>query len=275
MEKRSAVWPWVVLGVVAIGGVGGWLFKDDLARLRPAAPAATAPPPLDGPADPSSVPSPAPATGPTSPRYPLDTDVAADPALPALADSDAGAWQALAGVFPADVLAVLLREHLIQRWVVHVDNLTQPSLPASAMALQPMPGSLQVAQGSDGVEQLAAANAERYAPWVKAFTQADAQSLATAYVRFYPLVQQAYRDIGHPDGHFNDRLVAVIDHLLQTPEPSGPLAVAPDGKGKYRFVDPALQSLSVGQKALLRLDAGQRKAVKQQLQAIRVAVTRG
>ena len=51
--------------------------------------------------------------------------------------------------------------------------------------------------------------------------------------------------------------------------------MAPDGKGKYRFVDPALQSLSVGQKALLRLDAGQRKAVKQQLQAIRVAVTRG
>lgn len=274
MEKRSAVWPWVVLGVVAIGAVGGWLFKDELAGLRPASPATTASPPLDTVAAPPLASAPVAAT-PAAPRYPLDAGVAADPALPALADSDASAWQALGTVFPADALALLLREHLIQRWVVHVDNLTQPSLPASAMALQPLPGSLQLEQGSDGNEQLAAANAERYAPWVNAFTQADVQSLAAAYVRFYPLVQQAYRDIGHPDGHFNDRLVAVIDHLLQTPEPAGPLVVMPDGKGKYRFVDPALQALSVGQKALLRLDVGQRKAVKQQLQAIRVAVTRG
>ena len=83
------------------------------------------------------------------------------------------------------------------------------------------------------------------------------------------------RDSGHPDGHFNDRLVTVIDHLLQTPEPARPLAVEPDGKGRYRFVDPALQSLSVGQKALLRMDATQQQAVKQQLRALRAAVTRG
>ena len=273
MEKRKAVWPWVVIGVVAIGGVGGWLFKDDLKQLRPAAPPDVGAP-QSGMAG-GAVPAPATSTGPAAPRYPVPQDAAADPALPALADSDADAWQALTALLPGDALALLLREQLIQRVVVHVDNLTQPSLPASAMALRPVPGSLQLEQAADGGQQLAAANAARYSPWVTAFSHVDAQAAGTAYVRFYPLIQQAYRDIGHPDGHFNDRLVAVIDHLLQTPEPQAPLLLEADGKGRYRFTDPALQSRSVGQKALLRMDAGQRQAVKQQLRAIRAAVTRG
>lgn len=271
MEKRKAiVWPWVVVGVVAVGGAGWWLFRDDVAQLRQTAPATA--PPLETPASPATPATPAPEQA-AGPRHPLEA--AADAALPALADSDASVWQALSGLLPGEALSLLLREHLIQRVVVHIDNLTQPSMPSAAMALRPVPGTLVLEAGTAGGEQLAAANAARYAPWVDAFTGADASAIAAAYVRFYPLVQQAYRDIGHPDGHFNDRLVAVIDHLLQTPEPARPLAVEPDGKGKYRFVDPALQSLSVGQKALLRMDAAQQQAVKQQLRAIRVAVTRG
>jgi len=270
MQKRKAVWPWAVVGVVAVGGAAWWMFRDDVAQLRQAT--ATAAPLVDSPAAPAVQPPARPEPA-AEPKYPLD--VAADPALPALADSDASSWQALSGLFPADALAVLLREQLIQRVVVHVDNLTQPSLPAAAMAVRPLPGALQVEQGGAGGEQLAAANATRYAPYVDAFTRADAGAVAAAYKRFYPLLQQAYRDIGHPDSHFNDRLVAVIDHLLQTPEPARPLAVEPDGKGRYRFVDPALQSLSIGQKALLRMDASQQQAVKQQLRALRAAITRG
>ncbi len=272
MEKRKAVWPWVVVGVVAVGGAGWWLFRDDVAQLRQSAALTSPPENATAIATPTS-PTPAAAEQPTTPLHPLDA--AADAALPALADSDDPVLQALAGLFPTDALALLLREHVIQRVVVHVDNLTQPSMPSSAMAVRPAPGSLVVEPGTDGGEQLAAANAARYAPWVDAFTRADASAVAGAYVRFYPLVQQAYRDIGHPEGHFNDRLVAVIDHLLQTPEPARPLAVEPDGKGKYRFVDPALQSLSVGQKALLRMDMAQQQAVKKQLRAIRAAITRG
>ncbi|MEN5209483.1 DUF3014 domain-containing protein [Stenotrophomonas terrae] len=270
MQKRKAVWPWVVVGVVAVGGAGWWLFGDEVAQLRQSTPAAAAR--ADAVPAPAIQP-PAVAEQAAAAKYPLAA--AADPALPALADSDEASWQALSGLFPAQTLALLLREHLIQRAVVHVDNLTQPSLPGSAMALRPLPGTLLVEQGSAGGEQLAAANAARYAPFVDAFTHADAGAVAAAYTRFYPLLQQAYRDIGHPDGHFNDRLVAVIDHLLQTPEPARPLALEPDGKGRYRFVDPALQSLSVGQKALLRMDAAQQQAVKQQLRALRAAITHG
>ncbi|WP_210217149.1 DUF3014 domain-containing protein, partial [Klebsiella pneumoniae] len=44
-------------------------------------------------------------------------------------------------------------------------------------------------------------------------------------------------------------------------------------RGRYRFADATLQSRSIGQKALLRMDVAQARAVKQQLRAIRAAIT--
>ncbi len=274
MQKGNAVWPWVVVGVVALGGAGTWLFQENLPKMQPSPAPATSTPAGRAAVDAASPSGTVPAE-PAAPRYPLEGSDAADPALPALSDSDASALQALHDLLPADALALLLREHLIQRVVVHVDNLTQPSLPASAMALRPVAGVLAVESTQDGSLQLAAANALRYRVYVEAFSQADMPALAAAYRRFYPLIQQAWREIGHPDGHFNDRLVAVIDHLLQTPEPAQPLLLERDERGRYRFVDPDLQARSVGQKALLRLDREQARAVRQQLHTLRAALTRG
>ncbi len=48
-----------------------------------------------------------------------------------------------------------------------------------------------------------------------------------------------------------------------------------DARGRYLFADPALESASVGQKALLRLGPTQAAAVKVQLQAIRAALLQG
>ncbi len=42
----------------------------------------------------------------------------------------------------------------------------------------------------------------------------DMKQVADVYLRFYPLFQGAYQDLGYPTGYFNDRLVQVIDSLL-------------------------------------------------------------
>jgi hypothetical protein len=218
----------------------------------------------------------APAASPPPIQHPIDPAAAADAAIPALADSDAAAWAELATLAGSEApLALLIRDHLIQRAVTMIDNLPQRRVAARTLALKPVPGQLQISTDAAGASAIAEANAQRYAPYVQAFTQADAGAMVAAYRRFYPLFQQAYVELGYPKGYFNDRLVQVIDHLLQAPVPATPPAVIADARtGKYRFVDPALESLSVGQKALLRLGPTQAEAVRKQLQAIRVALVR-
>ncbi|HBK46041.1 MAG TPA: DUF3014 domain-containing protein, partial [Xanthomonadaceae bacterium] len=100
-----------------------------------------------------------------------------------------------------------------------VDNLPQRRIPRQALAMQPLPGELQVQDGQGG-GAIADRNAERYRPYVQAFTRVDPSALAAAYKRFYPLFQQAYEQLGYPDRYFNDRVVEVIDHLLQAPAPA-------------------------------------------------------
>jgi hypothetical protein len=101
---------------------------------------------------------------------------------------------------------------------------------------------------------------------------ADLVELADVYRRFYPLFQSAYVDLGYPDGYFNDRLVEVIDHLLETPEISDPVSLTRPHV-LYEFADPELEGLSSGQKLLLRMGAEHRSRVKQALREFRDIAT--
>src|SRR5690606_28974487 len=78
---------------------------------------------------------------------------------------------------------------------------------------------------SDGTERitLAPANFVRYDELVALLGRTDAAEAVAAYRRLYPKLQAAYEDLGYPGRYFNDRVVAVIDHLLATPERAGPL----------------------------------------------------
>lgn len=266
MQRKSSRWPWIGVALL-MGGVLAWLFWPPATRL----PETTA-----NVLSPAIAPRPAPAAGI---RHPIAGEAAADAAIPALADSDDEAWSALSGLLGNDAaLGLVLRDHLVQRLVAWIDNLTQRSVPPSALPYRPLQDPIRTIGAPGGDAPIAldtAANASRYAPYVAAFTRTDPTALAANYRRFYPLFQQAYVELGYPQGYFNDRLVQVLDHLLQTPEPAQPPLVEPNGRGRYRFSDPALESLSVGQKALLRLAPAQAVEVKRQLRAIRAAITAG
>ena len=119
---------------------------------------------------------------------------------------------------------------------------------------------------------LRADNAERYTPYLRLMEQADTQKLVQTYVRFYPLFQKAYEDLGYPNGYFNDRLVEVIDHLLGAPDVPAPVALT-QPKVLYEFADPALEQLSAGQKIMIRMGPVNESRVKAKLRDIRHALT--
>jgi hypothetical protein len=119
---------------------------------------------------------------------------------------------------------------------------------------------------------IAMENSARYAPYVKWMDSLDTQKLAAQYVRLYPLFQDAYQELGYPKGYFNDRLVAVIDHLLATPEVNGAIRVE-QPKVLYEYADPVLKSTSAGQQIMLRMGNDNAQKVKAKLRALRKEIT--
>jgi hypothetical protein len=134
-----------------------------------------------------------------------------------------------------------------------------------------------------GEMTIASRNGERYVPFVRFVEGIDAQRAVALYRRAYPLLQQAYEDLGYPGKYLNDRVVEVIDVLLATPTPAGPIAVkrfAADGGtsegrlegGLYVYADPALEASPAGQKILLRMGNDNAAPLLAKLREIRALI---
>jgi hypothetical protein len=182
------------------------------------------------------------------------------------------------------VTAFLQVSEFPRRFVATVDNLGRAHAPASSWPVVPTAGRFTVEEQADG-PVIAADNAARYTPLVLLAEKVDAARAAQLYGRMYPLLQRAYEELGYPKRYFNDRLVQVIDLLLATPEVEYPVRlrlvevkgpIAPERPWvRYEYADPALESLSAGQKILVRVGAANARRLKAKLGELRAQVAKG
>lgn len=192
--------------------------------------------------------------------------------LPGLDGSDAVAKDAIATILNSDTyIRFLVPNGIIRHVVATIDNLPRNKIAVQILPIKLLPGSLTTASTSHGMS-IGSANAGRYAAYVDAAEAIDTKRLAGFYVRLYPLLQQAYVELGYPRGYFNDRLINVIDHLLAAPEPKGPIYVS-QPKIMFEFVDAELEELSAGQKILIRVGIANELRLKAKLREIRKALT--
>ena len=281
--QESSRWGLVVLVLVVLAGAGGawWWQQAQAPVVTPAAPpAVTSAPPVA--AAPPALPASEPASGP---QNPVEALAPPDAALPTLAGSDDPIAQALGDLLGArDMAAFLQMDGLVRRVVATVDNLGREHTPARLWPVNPTPERFAVV-GSGPVQTIGLDNAARYGALVRWIESVDMERAVALYARLYPLFQQAYEELGYPGRYFNDRLVAVIDHLLQAPEPASPVAVKlTEVKGdvpstrpwvRYEFADPQLQSLSSGQKIMVRVGLENERRLKVRLKALRALVATG
>ena len=267
MERtRSKVMAVAAAALLVAVGAGVWV---GIARRAPP-PAAAVPEPVRAPA-----PAPAAPAGPAI-AHPLpggspEAALAAPPEAPP--DALAAFQRDLAGLGDAAALARFIDPATIVRRVVSsVDNLASDELPMRARAVNAIPGAFAVMREGEALV-IDAANARRYEPFVAWVESLDTKRVVALYIRHYALFQGEYRGQGSPNRYFNDRLVAAIDHLLATPEPVAPVALV-QPRVQYRFADPALESLSAGQKALLRTGPQNAARLKARLRALRAEVAR-
>lgn len=191
--------------------------------------------------------------------------------LPMLEESDPAVRDALVEAFGAPpVEAYLVPDRIVRRLVATIDSLDTEPVRAKSRPLAPVEGRLLVEKVGDTI-LLSPRNSERYDAYVSALDVADARTVAAVYLRYYPLFQRAYEELGYPGKSFNDRLIAIIDHLLEAPTPPEPIQLLRP-KVVYEFADPGLEGLSWGQKTLARMGAAHSAKVKDKLRAIRAAI---
>jgi hypothetical protein len=257
--RRKVIWGSAAIVVL---GVAGAVFYY---RYHAAVPA---PPPQVEPAHPAP-PPPETATEPAI-RNPVPAASDNKP-LPALNDSDPEVRESLTGLLGArSVSQFLVPENIVRHVVVTVDNLPRKKVAVDLRPVKPTPGgTVTVTQGD--IVTLGSANFDRYAPLIKVVRNTDMSMLATLYFRMYPLFQQSYEDLGYPGQYFNDRLVEVIDDMLRTPQIAGPIQLT-QPKVFYEYADPKLESLSAGQKLMLRMGPANEAVMKDKLREFRKAI---
>ncbi len=228
---------------------------------------------------------PVPASAPTAPALPkVSASIASAPAsqpaaqvlqvpaastpLPSLSASDQAFGHAVDSLVGRKAFAQWwVPDHLILHIVSTIDNLGRAQAPVRAWPVRPTPGRLLVRKQGSALA-LDPANAQRYGPYMAMVRAVDPSRLVAVYVRFYPLFQDAWRELGYPKGQFNDRLLQVIDNLLAAPEPSGDIQLV-QPHVLYQYADPALESATAGQKILMRIGPANEREVKTRLRELR------
>lgn len=266
--KQTAYGSWIIAIIVLAAIVLAGVYLVRLA-MHPAAPAVN--PQQQAPAATSTA---APASAASTIQHPI-AQANAGPApastapLPALADSDGSVLDALASLADSGHLrALLMPNQIIARVVATIDALPKQSFGSTNILPMRTPRGMMLTSQANGVTQIDARNADRYVPYMAVLQSVDPHALVAWYKHSYPLFQQAYRELGYPHGYFNDRALAAIDDMLAAPDLHDPVAVTRAGP-HYVFVDPQLQSLSNGQKLMLRMGPQNEAQFKAKLRMIR------
>jgi Protein of unknown function (DUF3014) len=263
--RKSPIAALLLLMLLVAGGVFFYLWRQGTSQKAVlVTPAATPPPAV------------ADATPPI--RHPIEEAQSAAPPdaeakpLPALMVSDTTLQNTLADLFGAASLGkVFYEDAIIHRFVATIDNLPRKSVPSRNLPVKPAAGLL-IASAKDGNASISPDNAPRYTPYVQLAEAIDAKRLVSAYVHFYPLLQQDYRDLGYPRGYFNDRLIEAVDDLLAAPESNDPLALV-QPKVLYQYADADVEARSAGQKIMIRMGRDNAAKVKAKLREIRLELT--
>ncbi len=213
-------------------------------------------------------------TGPIHPIEPLDWEAPdADDLveLPSLNDIDAFLSLELVDLYGAQLGTLLSGDALVDRIVATVDNLPRSHVAERVRPLGRLQSDFIARSDAGDVMVIDPLNFERYRVLVDLFVLADTEAVTDIYRRYYPLLQKSYEALGYPNSYFNDRVVEVIDHLLETPIPEeAPRLVRPHVL--YEYADPELEALSSGQKLLLRMGADNAARTKQALEQLRARI---
>ena len=222
---------------------------------------------------PAVVESPAPAE-PAAPEPGELEEMAAEPEpliLPLLDQSDT-LLRELAAALSAhpDLAAWLVTDELIRTFTVAIENIADGQNPAPRLsALAPKSGFRTAGREADlRIDQ---ESYDRYNGLGDLVTSLDADGAVRLYVAFTPLIAEAYRELGHPEGGFDGTLERAIRRLLDTPVVEREVLLIAR-LVYYEFADPMLEALSPVQKQFLDMGPRNVRVIQAKLRELAAAL---
>lgn len=147
------------------------------------------------------------------------------PVLPRLNESDesvkAKAIELSGG---AELLSLFVDAELIRKAVRAVHSLSEAWVVKEYRPIQSPTGRFVVSDTglrddeNLKIYEVSPQNYTRYARYVSALTKVSPSDAVSLYQHFYPLMQEAYEELGYRDVEFNDVMKKALDQFLAVPE---------------------------------------------------------
>lgn len=192
---------------------------------------------------------------------PAEQEVAATEPLPALDESDDVVKQRLLALpWKAGLSSLFVSEELVRRFVVQIDNIAQGRLVPEQALFKGLTQDFKATQNGQQY-QLDVANYQRYQRYLDLLESAPKTEVVALFNQLYPLMQQAYLELGYPEAQFRERVQQAITLLLAAPEiADGPMLTL--DSVQYTFADGEIEQLSMAHKQVVRLGLKNQQRLK-------------
>lgn len=207
------------------------------------------------------------------------TTVEVEP-LPALNNSHQALLESLKSLGSDNLLGLLVPDELIRKFVLAVNNIQEGKVPHEYRpVISPQSpfliDSFNVLVDGNEVnqERIDNKNFARYEPYVHALALMDADAAVNVYKRYYPLLEEAFRELGLKKKNFHSVMIGALDNILATPDIHGDLLLLRP-KVFYQYADPALEKLPATHKLMLRMGPENARSVKASLRQLRAKLVK-
>ena len=217
----------------------------------------------------------APAEATPKPVYEPPQPVVEVEPLPTLNESDAGVLAALQELRGEGLLKLIVPQEVLRKFVLAVNGIEEGKVvheyrPVVSPPPPFIPEKFSVMVEGVAVDQerISANNYQRYEPYVTTLALVDPDAAVALYKRFYPLMAEAFKELGLKKSNFHTVVIGAIDNLLAAPDAQGDLLLV-HPKVFYQYADPALEKLPQTHKLMLRMGPENARSVKASLRQLR------
>lgn len=159
---------------------------------------------------------------------------------------------------------------LIRNAVTAIERISRNQNPNGQLGFLQPDTSFQVTAQDDRFF-LTQENYARYDELISSLKAVDFKYAALVYRHIFPVMLEAYNELGNGDQAFPQKLAKVFTNVLNFEYPEGPLELA--GKdGSYIFVDESLEAASPLEKALLRMGPEHTKTLQEKIREFKAAL---